>query len=283
MPAREPDLPRTGEQGTIRLPFLRSVLTIAADIATLGWRFALGHVGRKSGARHLRLPVRGIGTLLARPDTSDLDCIRYVFARNPFDLSAIPVADQQLQARYEAILASGQVPVIVDAGANIGASARWFAGRFPRARIAAVEPDEGNLQMLALNCAGLPAIVPVPAAIGSTPGHVSLTDEESWAIRASRAESGPAIVTVDEAVAAAGGGELFVVKINIEGFESDLFAANLDWLDRAHLVLLEPHDWLEPGAGLSRNFQRAMADREFDLFINAAFLVYARRQANEVA
>lgn len=231
----------------------------------------------------MQLPVAGIGTMQARPATSDVDCIRYVFGYNPFDLSDMPMVESKTQARYEAILAQGKVPVIVDCGANIGATARWFAYRYPQARIAAVEPESENLAMLARNCGDNPAIAIIDAAIGCAPGHVALSDDSSWAIQSHRADSGPRIVTVDQAVAAAGGGELFIVKINIEGFEDDLFAANLGWLDGVEVVMLEPHDWIAPGRGISRNFQRAMGPRDFDIFIKADFLVYARRPASDKA
>ena len=87
-----------------------------------------------------------------------------------------------------------------------------------------------------------------------------------------------AVVTVPELVARCGeGAELFIVKVDIEGFESDLFAANLEWLDQAAAVMIEPHDWLLPGSGTSTDFQKAMAERGFDLLISGENLLYVRR------
>jgi FkbM family methyltransferase len=222
------------------------------------------------------LPVRGIGKLHARLGETDLDCIRYVFGVNPFDTAFVPLLDARIQARYEAILAAGGTPVIVDAGANIGATALWYARRYPQAAIVAVEPDAQNVAMIRLNCGDEPRITILDAAIGSTPGHASVSRDESWAIQTERVEHGVRIVTIDDAVAVAGGGELFIVKVNIEGFERDLFAENLDWLTRAHAVLVEPHDYLMPGHFVSGPLQKAMAAHDFELFIRNHFLIYAR-------
>jgi hypothetical protein len=65
------------------------------------------------------------------------------------------------------------------------------------------------------------------------------------------------VVTMSE-LFAGGNCTPFTAKIDIEGFESDLFSQNLEWLDEVFLVYIEPHDWLFPTQGTSRTFQRAM-------------------------
>jgi FkbM family methyltransferase len=211
-----------------------------------------------------------------RREDSDFDCVRYIFCEEPFSLAGFPEVDARIDARYDAIRASGKVPLILDAGANIGASPLWFARRYPAARIIAVEPDPGNVAMLRRNCGHDSRIVIVDAAIGSRPGRVSLSQDESWSIRAERSDSGIPVVTVDQAVQSVDNGELLLAKINIEGFESDLFAENLDWLSRVYVVMIEPHDRLKPGNFTSRNLQRAMAKEDFELFIRDDFLIYVR-------
>lgn len=246
------------------------------DVRTLGTAVLRRHLDRLLRRPLLRIPVRNIGTLHARrDDRSDWETIRYTFARNPFDTRFLPALDARLQARYEKILASRRVPVILDAGANIGTTALWFANRYPEARIAAVEPDPGNIAMLERNCAHEPRIVRIDAAIGSTPGCVALTGGAGWAVQSNRSEEGTSIVTVDAAVEAAGD-ELFIAKINIEGFERDLFATNLGWLSGVEAVMIEPHDWLEPGWHCTRTLQQAMAAQPFEMFIREDFLIYAR-------
>src|SRR2546430_860864 len=52
---------------------------------------------------------------------------------------------------YEAVLSTNKKPLIIDAGANIGASVIWFATRYPGAQIVAVEPAPNNCDLLVFN------------------------------------------------------------------------------------------------------------------------------------
>jgi hypothetical protein len=57
----------------------------------------------------------------------------------------------------------------------------------------------------------------------------------------------------------------FICKIDIEGFESELFSIESSWVDEFSLVIIELHDYLFPGAGKSRNFLAKISklDRDF--------------------
>ena len=69
------------------------------------------------------------------------------------------------------------------------------------------------------------------AAVGSSSGNVSLIHTGmSWGTRTERLNGdGVRIVTIPEVVRAAGEGFiLLIVKVDIEGFEQDLFAENTD-------------------------------------------------------
>jgi hypothetical protein len=81
---------------------------------------------------------------------------------------------------------------------------------------------------------------------------------------------------MNEAFAQIPEGEPFLAKVNIEGFERDLFSDGLDWLDRIAVLFIEPHDWLFPGRHTSRTFQKALGDRDFHLFIVGPHLCYVR-------
>jgi hypothetical protein len=71
-------------------------------------------------------------------------------------------------------------------------------------------------------------------------------------------------------------GTPFIAKIDIEGFESDLFAENTDWLKEVYMVVIEPHDWLMPGERTSRAFQVVMSRFEFEIFVSGDNLIYVR-------
>ena len=56
----------------------------------------------------------------------------------------------------------------------------------------------------------------------------------------------------------------FILKVDIEGYESALFDGKCDWIDEFALMITELHDWALPTQGTSRNFLRAVAERERD-------------------
>jgi len=75
-----------------------------------------------------------------------------------------------------------------------------------------------------------------------------------------------------------GMGVPFIAKIDIEGFESDLFSANTQWLADTFVVFIEPHDWLLPGKCTSRSFQAAMGEEDYEIYLSGEILTYIRRE-----
>lgn len=203
-----------------------------------------------------------------------MDVVHQVFRQRQYDLAGF-AQYQSLLADYQAILAAGRVPLIVDAGANNGASAVWFARLFPQARIVAIEPDPGNYQVCRQNTRGLPVDV-LDVAIGGQDGRASLGGTgEAWAVTTERGVAGEvAVRSMASVLADYPQAQLFIVKIDIEGFESDLFEGDSTWIDQARAVIVEPHDWLFPGRRTSRSFQRVMAEHDHDLLISGENLVY---------
>jgi len=75
----------------------------------------------------------------------------------------------------------GTPKLIIDAGANIGISALYFAQRFPDAKIYAIEPEEGNFELLKKNCNGRPNIILKKAALWNHSTRVIFRPEaENW-------------------------------------------------------------------------------------------------------
>ncbi len=125
------------------------------------WRGGIAVLATRFGRLHLR-----------RRDT-DLLAVRQVLIDREYDISGLRQMDR-LRAIHAAQLASGKRPIIIDAGANIGAASLWFASVFPDAAVIAVEPDPDSAAIARLNLAALPHAHLVEAAIGSAPGRVSL-------------------------------------------------------------------------------------------------------------
>ena len=55
------------------------------------------------------------------------------------------------------------------------------------------------------------------------------------------------------------------IKIDIEGFEDDLFAQNIEWVDEFSVIIIETHDRFFPKMAKSKNFLKVISglDRDF--------------------
>ena len=247
------------------------------DLRVFGPGFLLRHSSHFTGRLISKVDIPTIGPVYVRSSESDVAAFRQVFISRDYDLGSTSLARARVETRYEAILSSGKIPVIIDAGANVGSASLWFAHEYPRAQIVAIEPEAGNLKMLHQNAEGRRNISVIDAAVGSSSGFVAVQNEGmGWGARTVRAETGMRIVTIDEAVATIPESQLLIAKIDIEGFESDLFAANLGWIEGAQMVIIEPHDWMLPGQHSSGPFQRAMAQHSFEIFLSGENLIYVR-------
>jgi FkbM family methyltransferase len=203
-----------------------------------------------------------------RPGTSDKRVIQQIIIERDYDLRA--------STRYGEIVEflerqrrSGLHPLIVDAGANIGISSLYFSLVFAGAVVVAIEPEPANFALLQRNVAGRDVDC-VRAALASSEGAARIVDpgEGAWGFRAERDVAGDVpCVSVDMIYRQYRRDDLcpFLVKIDIEGGEDEVFRANTEWLAETPLVIIELHDWLLPGRGTSRSFLRAVAegDRDF--------------------
>jgi len=221
-------------------------------VQTLNIRF---EDGRERALRH-------------RGTRADLGVIAQIFEAQDYALAPLQ-RGAELHALYGRIAAAGRAPLILDLGANIGASVLWFTQTFPRAHLVALEPARDNFELLQQNCAGLDVDARC-AAIGAADGETRLVDpgEGEWGYRTAATGEGERVemVAASRLVAEerAAGRVPFIAKIDIEGGEQALFSCDTDWVDRFPLLVIELHDWLLPRAGSSRNFLACIAGRDRD-------------------
>ena len=73
----------------------------------------------------------------------------------------------------------------IDAGANAGYSALWFALRYPGARVVAIEPDDDNVELLHRNTHAVPNVEVVHGALMDVDGRCVVVDPGigPWGIR----------------------------------------------------------------------------------------------------
>jgi FkbM family methyltransferase len=206
-------------------------------------------------ARLARRPVAfsttvGATRLELRAGTSDTNVYDQVFTRQEY---AFPCHREVL--------------TIIDGGANIGLSSLFFADRFRRARILAVEPEVSNVAVLRRNTRHLDRIVPVHAAIGPVDGLVDVIDDGHghWAFRTwsdpagrrGRIVASVGAVNIPTLMRTYGIEFVDILKLDIEGAEKEVFENCADWIDRVGMVVVELHDRGRPGCTAA--FQHATA------------------------
>jgi FkbM family methyltransferase len=248
------------------------------DARRLGLAFPMRHLRRLAGQRRCTIALRGVGPVTLRLDNSDADVFRQVFRYREYDLTGTGQWPR-VRTAYEALLAAGQRPIIIDAGANVGASTLYFATTYPAATVLAVEPDVDNIEMCRLNTRGCPNVRLIRAGLGGEVGRVELRGGEngSWSITTERSTEGSTeLVTVPQLLEQEGeDAALFLVKVDIEGFESDVFETAEKWIDEPAVLFVEIHDWMLPGRYTSVSVQRAVAPQGFEMLTigeNTAFI-----------
>ncbi len=208
-----------------------------------------------------------------RPRGSDLDVVLQIFFARDYDLSWCMPYKLHLQTLCDRIIEDGNTPLIIDAGANIGASTLWFALNFPDCRIFAVEPDHGNFAVLEKNVGAYPNITLFNAGLWDRPANLSIVSESdnSWGRRIEEQAGDKRVVpsvTIPDLLAKDDRIRPIIVKIDIEGAETALLRSNTDWVDDIPLLIFEPHDnlwhWLGTWQGTGHAFFSALARRKHE-------------------
>lgn len=223
--------------------------------------------------------IEHVGRVWLRDGTSDPYVLEQIFHTEEFNISTAPQF-AWVRAAYERMLAAGEVPLVVDCGANIGLSCLYFAKHLPKAKIIGIEPARDNVELARRNTAANPRIEIVEAAVHDTAAALTLTnpDAEKFAYQVweTPGAAGPQIeaVTIDALMQRNGAQRNLIVKVDIEGGEAALFRSNIGWLDRTDLLIVETHDWLFPGQGTSRTLFSAIAGRKFEVIQKGEYISF---------
>lgn len=181
---------------------------------------------------------------------------------------------ERLSAVYKKLLAEGKRPLIIDAGANIGMSALWYARMYPEAKIFAIEPNHENYELLVKNTRTVEQITPFYG--GVWPRNVGLIIENPDAgSQHYRTREVPMdidgslnAITIDTILSKTDSDEIFIAKIDIEGGQDSLFEENTLWVEKTNLIVLELDDWQFPWKGTSRSFFSCVSKYPFDYLLH---------------
>ena len=170
--------------------------------------------------------------------------------------------------------------VIVDAGGYTGLSAAFFANKYPDATVIAIEPDEENFALLKLNTERFPNVHAVRAAVWRDTGMIYLTDPGTGAWGLQVCEAGNAVpadggliraTTIDEIIKEFNLERIDLLKLDVEGSETEVFSTANSWISSVDTICIELHDRFK--AGCSRSFFKAVEDFPIELRRNEDILV----------
>jgi FkbM family methyltransferase len=155
--------------------------------------------------------------------------------------------------------------LVVDAGANTGLAAIFFALKYPDARIIAIEPEQGNFEILQRNVAPYRNIHSMRAALWNRSGEISLCDpglgDSGFVTSAAQNKKAGNVlhmiraVTVQDVIESFELDRIDIFKVDIEGAELEVFTDVSGWIERVDALVIELHDRIKPGC--TRAFNRA--------------------------
>lgn len=210
-----------------------------------------------------------------RSTISDHSAFWICLVAEQYNVSRFPTHASRLNEVYEKMVHEGQQPLIIDAGANIGMSALWFAKKYPKACIFAIEPDRDNYELLLKNTQGLNGrIIPFFGGIWPRDVRLSIENREAGAQHYQTSEAETEThgalnsITVEKILSQVGAENILIAKIDIEGSQKALFEENTIWVENTNLIILELDDWLFPWAGTSRPFFSCVSKYLFDYLLD---------------
>jgi FkbM family methyltransferase len=137
-------------------------------------------------------------------------------------------------------------PLIIDGGANVGASVLYFKRSYPGSRIIAFEPDPDIFQILAKNCAAfeLKNVELIPKALWTHEGTVKFDRDGAEAGRI--VQDTKSLHAVEISACRLGGyleQEIDLLKLDLEGAELEVLLDCVDKLSNVDKIIVEYHSF----------------------------------------
>ena len=208
---------------------------------------AYARLHRDKGIGRAPNPLTG-GMVFLRPGTTDQNAYDQVFLDREYDLDL------------------GEPENIIDAGAHIGMAAVFFASRYPKAKVVAIEPEPSNYEVLSRNARECGNIHTVQAGLWNRKTHLRIEDSsvDTWSFRVVEDASGNGIpaLSLQDIMREHGLERIDVLKLDIEGSEVEVLNNAQPWIATVKNLLIELHDRFRPGC--TEALHRALQGWDYD-------------------
>lgn len=170
--------------------------------------------------------------------------------------------------------------IIIDAGANIGFAAVYFANKFPDAQIICLEPEPNNFEILQKNISQYPNITALKKGLWDKSAFLQVIDTglDNWGFtvkecskdypEAIEATSLPDIMSTFSLP------KLDMIKMDIEGSEKEILTAPdvQSWLSTCDTLIIELHDRMKEGT--SKSLFSALNNYQYLLDLKGENLIF---------
>lgn len=195
---------------------------------------------------------------------------------NPYDYATF----EEVLLREAYNIPLNYIPsTIIDAGANIGLTAIFFANRFSQSIIVALEPDTGNFEMLTANTKAYRNIIPVKCGLWNNDAYLEVVDEHkgnnAFIVKESGAGKKGSIkaVSVTSVMDEFNWDKIDILKMDIEGSEKKVFEQGYEeWLPKVKILIIELHDRIAPGS--SNAVFKALNNYNFSFDLKSENLIF---------
>jgi len=209
---------------------------------------------------HIKHPFR------LRSKTSDVRIFDFIFTHKEYDIEL-----------------GFEPKVIIDAGANIGLTAIFYSNKYPSSKIISIEPEQSNYNLLKENTRKYKNIISLNSALSNVSDQdlaIKDTGHGNWAfmtepISVESKKETPIVksISVNEIMKQYDLGTLDIVKIDIEGYEKEVFEKNSEsWLPYTRCLIIELHDRMKKGC--SKSFFSAISQHDFSFFHRGENLIF---------
>lgn len=172
---------------------------------------------------------------------------------------------------------------IIDAGANVGYAALFFANKYPDAEIVAIEPEDSNFMMLQRNSSPYPRITSLHGALWSKNAFLRISNlnvDDKWTFQVEETESGGGgaikSFTVEQILKESGHDTIDILKMDVEGAEKEILMKDASrWIGRVNVMIVELHDHVVPGC--KEALHKATENVDFETFQRGENWVLVRK------
>lgn len=153
--------------------------------------------------------------------------------------------------------------LIVDCGSNIGCSTNFFLRNYENSKVISIEPDKENFELLNKNIYDSERVELINSAVSNKVINFKVIDDpnNSNDYRGKNLKETSNInslqsITINQILFNKENKNFYpyLIKIDIEGHEKQLFESNTEWIDHFKIIIIETHDWMLPETSNSKNF-----------------------------